>query len=166
MTTRDKLDDVMGYLRKYKWSFRDLIRHIVLDNRNSMTFRWMKSMESYEDTDRLDLHSASFVWIHCPNSLCYQCSLVSLFGSSTSSRSRSASHSGFVSLSGKTTGSLIGWSARTLCLRCSLSELWATRSVWGILRSWSRVFLLLQLFCHTPFTAFCHCPQSTSIRSF
>ena len=32
MTTRDKLDDVMGYLQKYKWSFRDLIRHIVVDN--------------------------------------------------------------------------------------------------------------------------------------
>src|SRR5467141_4124978 len=29
MTTQEKLDDVMGYLHKYRWSFRDFIRHLV-----------------------------------------------------------------------------------------------------------------------------------------
>ena len=32
MTTQDKVDDVIGYLRKYKWSFRDFIHHLVLEN--------------------------------------------------------------------------------------------------------------------------------------
>src|SRR5882762_3344486 len=104
MTTQEKLDDVMGYLHEYRWSFRDFIRldnshhnyasklieAIWSDNEviqklqnepsfkdattgvevykreltalestttfgcytrtlDSMTFRWRKSMQSYED---------------------------------------------------------------------------------------------------------------------
>jgi hypothetical protein len=32
MTIQEKLDNVIGYLQKYRWSFRDFIRHLILDN--------------------------------------------------------------------------------------------------------------------------------------